>query len=145
MSVYRVSIAGGYTINPSLSCQTHALTVLDQSAPPRQQLEQGKSFHKEAPNFWERCRVLTGRFARIYWYKWSIYNVFGPLFLALVTGLFLACMCLNVDKVNFREAQNFMNMLALTVFTLARNGLHTSAVCGFARTCWCVDPCHRSC
>jgi len=110
--------------------------TIDAGLKMRQQLEQGKSFHKEAPNFWERCRVLTGRFARIYWYKWSIYNVFGPLFLALVTGLFLACMCLNVDKVNFREAQNFMNMLALTVFTLARNGLHTSAVCGFARTCW---------
>lgn len=98
--------------------------------------EQGKSFQQDQPNFYERCRVLTGRFARIYWYKWSIYNVFGPLFLALVTGLFLACMCLNINKDTFLQAQNFMNMLALTVFTLARNGLHTSAVCGFARTCW---------
>jgi len=59
--------------------------------------------------------------------------VFGPLFLILVVGLFMSCMCLNIKKSDWQDAQNFINMLALTTFSLARNGLHTSAVCGFAR------------
>jgi hypothetical protein len=50
-----------------------------------------------------------------------------------VVGLFVACMCLNIKKDDWQDAQNFINMLALTTFSLARNGLHTSAVCGFAR------------
>jgi len=71
----------------------------------RQIREEGKASSKDAPGMGERIRVLTGRFARIYWYKWSIYNVFGPLFLILVVGLFMSCMCLNIKKSDWQDAQ----------------------------------------
>jgi len=73
------------------------------------------------PYPWHRILANLGRIARIYYYRWSIYNMFGPIVLVIITGLFLACVCLNVDKTEFAHVQIFLNMQSMVAFTLARN------------------------
>jgi hypothetical protein len=83
--------------------------------------EDQDSTRANMPYPWHRVLVNLGRIARIYYYRWSIYSMFGPIFLVVVTGLFLACVCLNVDKTQFAHVQIFLNMQSMVAFTLARN------------------------
>jgi hypothetical protein len=58
----------------------------------------------------------------------------------ILVGLFMAIVCLKIDKSDPQKVVLFINMQSMIAFMLARNSLHTSSVAAFTRTCWSVPP-----